>query len=170
MKLLICVECGDVRKLHRHRTYCECGKVWGEYLSDGAHAVVSPTAGVVGLSNTTLRQAIHAQDHPDAGYRTLAAWLMGKDAPRVRWAEHQEEDAPAVVVATPDPVYVVLETEHDTEFPGVVLGVYMNKAAAEAHVAARIAQWEREHDENYADADINIFWEEHTITNTFTGL
>jgi len=85
MKLLFCRRCGDVRKLQKSITYCECGHVYGSYRSDGAHALVSPDAEIIGIDNHTLQRASAARDHADSGYRTLAAWLMGKDAPRVEW-------------------------------------------------------------------------------------
>lgn len=89
MKLLFCSYCGDVVKLQRETPrYCDCGKCWGHYERDGAHATVSEHAQVIGIDNHTLRRAIDAQglSHPDSGYRTLAAWVMGKDAPRVKWS------------------------------------------------------------------------------------
>lgn len=86
MKLLLCTYCNDVVKLQRETPrYCDCGKTWGHYERDGAHASVSANAVVIGIDNHTIMRAVQARDHGDAGYRTLAAWVMGKDAPRVRW-------------------------------------------------------------------------------------
>lgn len=90
MKLIFCPRCQDVRKLQRYQTYCECGYVSGRYDADGAHATVSQNATVIGLDNHTLRRAIIASQDRDSGHRTLAAWVMGSDASRVRW-----EDQPA---------------------------------------------------------------------------
>lgn len=89
MKLLFCTFCADVVKLTKVTPrYCECGRVWGHYLADGAHAIVSADAVVIGVDNHTLRRALDAATSTDAGHRTLAAWVMGHDAPRVRW-EHR---------------------------------------------------------------------------------
>ncbi len=85
MKLLFCEFCADVVKLQKSRRWCECGKTGGHYLSDGAHASVTAGAVVIGIDNRTMRSALQARESDDAGHRTLAAWLMGKDAPRVRW-------------------------------------------------------------------------------------
>ena len=85
MKLLFCAECGDVVLLRRVRRFCECGRVSGLYRPDGAHADVSRDAQVIGLVNGDVRAALAFAEHPDAGYRTIRAWLMGRDAPRVHW-------------------------------------------------------------------------------------
>lgn len=91
MKLLLCDLCNDVVKLSIAPRSCTCGRVHGHYLANGINAVVSPYAIVVGISNDTMRAAItafrNAQDgsRADSGHRTLAAWVMGKDAPNVQW-------------------------------------------------------------------------------------
>lgn len=55
-------------------------------------------------------------------------------------------------------VYTLTEIEPDSEFPAVVLGVYTTRAAAEAHKAARIAQWESRHGDHDEDDDSEISW------------
>lgn len=87
MKLLFCRHCGDVVKLQRTIRRCKCRAVSGKYLPDGAHAVVSKDALVIGLANPDVVSAtgVFLSNHPDAGYRTVRAWVMGKDAPRVHW-------------------------------------------------------------------------------------
>lgn len=92
MKLLMCRYCHDVLKLRRRETrFCMCKKSWGHYLTDGANAEVSQEAIVIGIDNNTVVRAIQAQANKDSGYRTLAAWVMGKDAPRVKWVEADEK-------------------------------------------------------------------------------
>jgi hypothetical protein len=57
-------------------------------------------------------------------------------------------------------VYTLTEDEPDSEFPSVVLGIYASYPAAEAHQAARIAQWEAAHGEPYDPEDNDeISWE-----------
>jgi hypothetical protein len=87
VKLLFCRICGDVVKLERRKRSCRCGDVHGKYQRDGAHAVVSDHAVVIGIGNGSLDSAVHALacGDPDAGHRTLLAWVMGYDAPRVTW-------------------------------------------------------------------------------------
>lgn len=87
MKLLFCERCGDVVKLRRDYRSCECGHVGGKYLSDGWHAEVSADAVVLGVANDTMRRALEAfkAGSDDSGHRTLSAWVMGADAPRVKW-------------------------------------------------------------------------------------
>lgn len=74
-------------KLERRKRKCRCGDVSGRYEVDGAHATVSQRAVVIGLGNGSLDSALLAltSGDPDAGHRTLLAWVMGYDAPRVTW-------------------------------------------------------------------------------------
>lgn len=87
MKLLFCRICGDVVKLERRKRACRCRDVSGRYEADGANATVSQRAIVIGIGNGSLDSAVHAlaSSDPDAGHRTLLAWVMGYDAPRVTW-------------------------------------------------------------------------------------
>ena len=75
---MVALHCGEPRK-------CRCGQSWGCYRPDGAH--VSAGAAVIGIMNHDLHFALVAfiNDDPDRGYRTIRAWVMGKDAPRVHW-------------------------------------------------------------------------------------
>jgi hypothetical protein len=85
MKLLLCTLCQDVKKLAESPTHCECGMSSGQYLSDGWNAKVKgPHAQVIGLNNRDLLDALGAIGNTDAGYRTIRAWVMGLDAPRVK--------------------------------------------------------------------------------------
>lgn len=87
MKLLFCPNCGDVRALHRHRVYCECGKVYGQYL-DKTNAEVSAHAKVIALTNQDVRAAAYYASGetkpPDVGYMTIRAWMILPGA-RVEW-------------------------------------------------------------------------------------
>jgi hypothetical protein len=87
VKLLFCRICGDVVKLERRKRSCRCRDVHGRYEQDGAHATVSQRAIVIGLGNGNLQEAVQAFERcdPDPGHRTLSAWVMGSDAPRVTW-------------------------------------------------------------------------------------
>jgi hypothetical protein len=85
MKLLLCLKCHDIVALTFMRRWCRCGAASRHYLPDGLYAVVSTAAEVIGIDGRTLERAIHNREDGDSGHRTLAAWLMGKDAPRVTW-------------------------------------------------------------------------------------
>jgi hypothetical protein len=95
MKLLHCADCGDMRALHQHLVYCECGKVWGEYKADGAHATVSAHAKVIALANQDVRSAAYyasgGNPPKDVGYMTIRAWMILPGA-RVAW-EKEKDDA-----------------------------------------------------------------------------
>lgn len=72
MKLLLCPECQDVRKLGKLRyttcecskcvqlyaTFCECGESWGYYRADGLNAIVDGEAIPLGFLNSSLVDAI----------------------------------------------------------------------------------------------------------------
>jgi hypothetical protein len=104
MKLLFCPLCGDVRKLQRSLTTCECGHVSGRYV-DSLHAEVSATALVLGMGNGYLQQAAYsyAANAPDdvttsggsAGYG-VKTWLFSRrGAPNVTWAGIAPSAAPS---------------------------------------------------------------------------
>lgn len=58
-------------------------------------------------------------------------------------------------------VYNVIEVEPDSEFPAVIIGTYTTKEAADAHQAARIAEWEAETGEAYDDDEDFEVYVEH---------
>jgi len=65
MKLLLCPECADVRKLGMRKTYCSCRKSWGKYLKDGLHAIIGGKAIPLGFHNGLLIEAI--RNRPESG-------------------------------------------------------------------------------------------------------
>lgn len=58
MKLLLCLECQDVIKLHDTSRYCICGKSGGYTDSMGFVAKYHGPAMILGLGNSTLAEAI----------------------------------------------------------------------------------------------------------------
>lgn len=78
MKLLLCTECADVRKLNYHDTFCDCGRSVGRYLADGAHAVHSGPSIVLGLDNRDARKLVHGLA------KRVEVWRMDPDDPGVR--------------------------------------------------------------------------------------
>lgn len=67
MKLLFCLDCGDVVQMRPEPRSCVCGRASGRYLEDGA--TVEQTAGSVSIAlhNHDLRDALAAlQASPDA--------------------------------------------------------------------------------------------------------
>ena len=101
MKLLYCKFCGDAKALHRHRVYCACGKVSGNYEADEAHATVSADALVIGLNNQDVQTATYYTSNekinekpkiPDVGYRTIRAWMIAPGA-RVKWEKEKKSNA-----------------------------------------------------------------------------
>jgi hypothetical protein len=51
MKLLNCIKCHDIIKLHNDWRFCVCGKAAGRYLKDGRSAQVYGTGRIVGIDN-----------------------------------------------------------------------------------------------------------------------
>ena len=66
MKLILCSRCYDVVKLYYNERKCQCGKVWGYYMPDGLHVVISPDAIPLGFDNNSLIDAI--KDRPKTGW------------------------------------------------------------------------------------------------------
>ena len=80
MKLLFCGRCRDVRKLRLRKVRCQCGKAWGRYLVDGAHAEVSAGAHVIGIGNGSIGAALTGRSD------RLEAWLFRRgEAQRIVW-------------------------------------------------------------------------------------
>lgn len=93
MKLLFCRWCGDVRKLQAHRLRCACGRVWGKYKRDGAHAEVSHEAIVLGLDNYDLEKEVlilNGNPPGDATHR-IACWVYPYNE-RVEWKHALTEE------------------------------------------------------------------------------
>jgi hypothetical protein len=87
MKLLLCPNCSDVKKLDYKKTFCKCRKSWGNYQKDGRHADIYGEGIVIGLSNPTLSAGVF-REHEDENY-TISAWIMGTNARNVIY--HREE-------------------------------------------------------------------------------
>ena len=58
MKLIFCQQCQDVRKIMRCKTYCLCGKSWGEYWNDGINANIGGLSIVIGIRNDSFATGI----------------------------------------------------------------------------------------------------------------
>lgn len=56
MKLLLCTECTDLRKLHVGvKSVCLCGQSWGEYQANGRWVQLGGSSKLVSLRNEQLR-------------------------------------------------------------------------------------------------------------------
>lgn len=56
MKLLLCTECTDLRKLHVGiRSVCLCGQSWGEYQANGRWVSLGGQSKLVTLRSAQLR-------------------------------------------------------------------------------------------------------------------
>ena len=76
MKLLLCLSCNDVRKLHADRVTCQCGQSWGHYERDGRSAQYGGPARLLGLGNGSLVQALYADPREDGA--DLVAWWQAR--------------------------------------------------------------------------------------------
>lgn len=55
MKLIFCIHCRDLKKIHRgDKTYCKCKKSYGWYHEDGDHASFGGHAIPIGISNKDI--------------------------------------------------------------------------------------------------------------------
>lgn len=78
MKLIYCIECGDVVALRKQERYCVCGKSKGAYGPDGLHATISGPTIPLGFANASFRQAL--QNRPETGLgREFTAFVIQKD-------------------------------------------------------------------------------------------
>lgn len=59
MKLLFCLQCHDIKKIHKEMTFCKCKKSKGRYLEDGLHAEFGGEAIPLGIDNKSLVKALN---------------------------------------------------------------------------------------------------------------
>lgn len=64
MKLLYCLECGDIFNLTKKEKACGCGKTKGKYLNN-SDAEYSGNAQPIGIGNGSFRQAYSIQKFKD---------------------------------------------------------------------------------------------------------
>lgn len=88
MKLLLCLDCGDVVALRRELRTCACGAVRGRYLEDLATVEQSEGSISIALHNGDLGAAIEAfRKAPDAWRPAFCfrGFLNPRSEPDVRW-------------------------------------------------------------------------------------
>jgi hypothetical protein len=70
MKLIFCLKCKDVLKLHVGiRRDCLCGKSWGMYLENGLDADIGGRAIPLGFANSSFVAALKARPATGDGSR-----------------------------------------------------------------------------------------------------
>ncbi|MGJ9458513.1 hypothetical protein [Oceanobacillus sp. CF4.6] len=80
MKLLLCLECGDLFNLDYSIKKCSCGKVEGKYI-DNINAVYKGGVAVpMGISNPSLLEAIRNQPEKGMG-EEFTAFTIPKKCP-----------------------------------------------------------------------------------------
>lgn len=67
MKLILCLECQDVRKLLSDGVECQCGKSGGRYLAGGLHAETFGPCVPIGFNNSALASAIRNRPRKGVG-------------------------------------------------------------------------------------------------------
>lgn len=86
MKLLLCYDCYDVKKLSRAWRTCSCGRVRARY-ADSINAHWNGRGELLGIANSSLASAL--QQHRDLprsdklGHE-FVAFVIPRDAPTVR--------------------------------------------------------------------------------------
>ena len=89
MKLMMCLECGDVVRLSPKLRACQCGASQGRYV-DNANTVQTPRSLSLGLHNHDLRDAVSAFFENQTAFGPqvwIRAWINPTSEPDVRWAE-----------------------------------------------------------------------------------
>jgi hypothetical protein len=82
MKLLNCLECHDIRKIHTQVKYCDCGKSSAQYLADGNTVVYKGNARILGIGNPEYALSLEQWrfPHPKTNFR----WYVFRDGTNVR--------------------------------------------------------------------------------------
>jgi hypothetical protein len=94
MKLLICLECGDIVKLFPERRTCNCGKSWGQYLEDHSTTVQSANSRSLGIANADFTGAFQALAEDPERFSPLLCfrgWLNPNSETDVLYAEEVAE-------------------------------------------------------------------------------
>lgn len=92
MKLLLCPECYDIRKMEvGERVVCSCGRSSAAYREDGLYADAYGAAMVIGISNRSLYDAVdrHLDKYPEDNL-TIEAWIQAEPHRHITY--HREED------------------------------------------------------------------------------
>lgn len=79
MKLLYCLECGDVYSMRSEERNCVCGKTKGRYL-DNLNAVFSGPAIPLGFHNNAFKWALDHQPEMAMG-KEFTAFVIEKKCP-----------------------------------------------------------------------------------------
>jgi len=93
MKLLLCLACGDVIKLHPTPRSCLCGAASGRYLDDLSTVEQTEGSISIALHNHDLRAAVEAfEDSPDAWHplMVLRAYVNPRSETDVRFVAGEE--------------------------------------------------------------------------------
>lgn len=68
MKLLVCVECGDIFNLTEREKVCGCGKSKGRYV-DNLNAEISGTCEPIGFANNSFGRSYRLQQIENKHYK-----------------------------------------------------------------------------------------------------
>ena len=93
MKLIFCTSCNDLFRLMRAGRCCTCGRSYGRYLEDGLNAIIGGDAIPVGISNTSLNDALQKKRH-GAGMTvpiSIDAFLIEDQCTTIKVIERRDE-------------------------------------------------------------------------------
>lgn len=79
MKLIYCPHCLDMRKISYEKTFCSCGKSFGEYRRNGKDARIGGSAVPFGMANPDIYDVV-TTDRED--HTAVRAWRM-RNSPRI---------------------------------------------------------------------------------------
>lgn len=82
MKLLNCLECHDIRKIHPQVKTCDCGKSKARYLADGNTVVYNGPARIIGIGNSEYQRSLEQWRFPLP--KTNFKWYVFRDGENVR--------------------------------------------------------------------------------------
>jgi hypothetical protein len=84
MKLILCLECQDVRKLlSADMVTCQCGQSGGRYMADGVNAEVWGPCVPLGFNSTELSKAVRNRPLSGMGH-SFGAFVIPRRCATVR--------------------------------------------------------------------------------------
>ena len=89
MKLILCGECQDVKKLSSEMTYCNCKKCYGRYVDD-LNAEINKHAIPLGFNNFSLVTAIKNQPEENWG-KEFTAFVIQKNCSTIKVIKEDKE-------------------------------------------------------------------------------
>jgi len=89
MKLLLCPQCNDIKKLNLERRTCRCGQSWAKYenksLTSTHMVVANESAIILGIDSSVLEKAVQRRlSNPKGPQQQVVTFLVKEPCSTVK--------------------------------------------------------------------------------------